>query len=70
MASPKSNQPKSPQDARHASPPKRGLLDQILPPDPRPPERPTTPPPNCGTLPPKLTSLGDLLGGSGRGWPF
>ena len=37
------------------------LLGQILPPDPRAPEKPTIPPPTCGTLPPG-NLLGDVLG--------
>jgi len=28
------------------------LLEHVLPPNPAPPERPTIPPPTCGTLPP------------------
>jgi len=36
---------------------------RILPPDPAPPARPTIPPPTCGTLPPTLSSVVDLLGG-------
>lgn len=43
------------------------LLDKILPPDPAPPERPTIPPPTCGTLPPSLPALPDLLGDRKRG---
>ena len=38
------------------------LLGKILPPDPAPPARPTIPPPTCGTLPPELPPLSDLLG--------
>ncbi len=45
------------------------LLDQFLPPDPKAPERPTIPPPTCGTLPPQLGLLGDLLGITGRRVP-
>jgi hypothetical protein len=41
---------------------KPSLLDRILPPDPRAPERPTIPPPTCGTLPPELPALPDLPG--------
>ena len=37
------------------------ILGQILPPDPKAPEKPTIPPPTCGTLPPS-SPLGDLLG--------
>ena len=42
------------------------LLGRILPPDPAPPARPTIPPPTCGTLPPTVSSVIDLLGGLGR----
>ena len=42
------------------------ILGRILPPDPKAPPRPTVPPPTCGTLPPQLQSLSDLLGGSWR----
>jgi hypothetical protein len=42
--------------------PEGSLLGKILPPNPAPPERPTIPPPTCGTLPPELPSLPDLLG--------
>ena len=41
------------------------LLGGILPPDPAPPARPTIPPPTCGTLPPAVSSVVDLLGGLG-----
>jgi hypothetical protein len=47
---------------RHSSGSITTLLDQFLPPDPKAPERPTIPPPTCGTLPPQLPLLGDLLG--------
>jgi len=39
------------------------LPGRILPPDPTPPTRPTIPPPTCGTLPPTISSIIDLLGG-------
>ena len=42
------------------------LAGRILPPDPAPPARPTIPPPTCGTLPPTVSSVIDLLGGLGR----
>lgn len=42
------------------------LPGRILPPDPAPPARPTIPPPTCGTLPPGVSSVADLLGGLGR----
>ncbi len=42
------------------------LPGRILPPDPAPPARPTIPPPTCGTLPPAVSSVVDLLGGLGR----
>jgi hypothetical protein len=42
------------------------LLSQFLPPDPQAPTRPTIPPPTCGTLPPVVSSVVDLLGGLGR----
>jgi hypothetical protein len=42
------------------------ILDQILPPDPKAPPRPTVPPPTCGTLPPQLPSVSELLGGLWR----
>jgi len=42
------------------------LLSQFLPPDPKAPTRPTIPPPTCGTLPPVVSSVVDLLGGLGR----
>ena len=42
------------------------LPGRILPPDPAPAARPTIPPPTCGTLPPTVSSLVDLLGGFGR----
>jgi len=41
------------------------VLGQILPPNPKPPERPTIPPPTCGTLPPSNPLL-DLLGNLGK----
>ena len=41
------------------------LLEQILPADPKAPEKPTIPPPTCGTLPP-ANPLGDLFGKLGR----
>lgn len=44
-----------------------GNSSRILPPDPKAPERPTIPPPTCGTLPPPVPSLPDLLGGGRRG---
>jgi hypothetical protein len=69
MASRKSHQP-DPRKGFSGKGPLEGVLDHVLPPDPRPPERPTIPPPNCGTLPPKVPPLGDLLGGKGGGWPF
>ena len=34
----------------------RSVLDQVLPPNPEPPSRPTIPSPTCGTLPPLGTS--------------
>jgi hypothetical protein len=46
---------------------KPSVLDQILPPNPAPPERPTIPPPTCGTLPPQRPALPDLLGVPKRG---
>ena len=42
------------------------LPGRILPPDPTPPARPTIPPPTCGTLPPTVSSVIDLLGGLGK----
>ena len=42
------------------------LSGRILPPDPVPPARPTIPPPTCGTLPPVISSVLDLLGGLGN----
>jgi hypothetical protein len=42
------------------------LLSQFLPSDPPAPTRPTIPPPTCGTLPPVVSSVVDLLGGLGR----
>jgi len=39
---------------------------RILPPDPAPPARPTIPPPTCGTLPPTVSPVIDLLGGLGK----
>jgi len=39
------------------------LPGRILPPDPAPPTRPSIPPPTCGTLPPTISSIIDLLGG-------
>jgi hypothetical protein len=53
------SQPKQP--ARQDS-----LPGRILPPDPVPPARPTIPPPTCGTLPPVISSVLDLLGGLGN----
>jgi hypothetical protein len=41
------------------------ILGQILPSDPKAPEKPTIPPPTCGTLPPS-NPLGDLLGTLGK----
>ena len=41
-------------------------LSQFLPPDPKAPTHPTIPPPTCGTLPPVVSSVVDLLGGLGR----
>ena len=43
--------------------PVSSILGQLLPPDPQAPEKPTVPPPTCGTLPPSHP-LGDLLGGT------
>jgi hypothetical protein len=40
-------------------------VGNILPPDPAPPIRPTIPPPTCGTLPPTISSVVELLGGFG-----
>lgn len=57
-------QPKSPRTEGGSIP---EVLEAFLPPNPAPPERPTIPPPSCGTLPPKLASVGDLLGGLKRG---
>lgn len=56
------NLPSLPKGPASGNASKPSLLDQILPPDPAPPERPTIPPPTCGTLPPKLPTLPDLLG--------
>ena len=42
------------------------LAGRILPPDPAPPARPTIPPPSCGTLPPTVSAVIDLLGSLGR----
>lgn len=42
------------------------ILEQLLPPDPKAPARPTVPPPTCGTLPPALPSVLDRLGGTRR----
>ena len=42
------------------------LPGRILPQDPAAPTRPTIPPPTCGTLPPAVGSVVDLLGGLGR----
>ena len=44
---------------------KSSVLGQILPPDPKAPERPTAPGPTCGTLPPG-NSLVDVLGKIGK----
>ena len=52
----------------NATPPKpsvSSILGQILPPDPSAPEKPTIPPPTCGTLPPS-NPLGSLLGDIGK----
>ena len=46
--------------------PAKTILDSILPPDPKPPERPTIPPPTCGTLPPDAGSVLESLGGRRR----
>jgi hypothetical protein len=56
----------SPGQSRRGEVPTPSVLDQFLPPDPAAPERPTIPPPSCGTLPPQLPSLLGLLGGLGR----
>lgn len=42
------------------------LPGRILPPDPPAPTRPTIPPPTCGTLPPTVSTVIDLLGGLGK----
>lgn len=47
----------------HQDNPAKTILDSILPPDPKAPERPTIPPPNCDTLPPVLGSVPESLGG-------
>ena len=41
-------------------------LGSILPPNPEPPARPTIPPPTCGTLPPTIPSVTQLLGNIGK----
>ena len=41
------------------------VLGKILPADPTAPEKPTIPPPTCGTLPPG-DLLGDVLGKLGK----
>jgi hypothetical protein len=46
--------------------PSASILEQLLPPDPKAPTRPTVPPPTCGTLPPALPSVLDLLRGPKR----
>lgn len=58
--------PKDANQSRPVSPDPSSILDHVLPPDPKAPPRPTVPPPTCGTLPPSLPSLSDLLGGTGR----
>jgi len=66
MRFPKSNQP-DPLHGAHRDAPSKSFLDQLLPPDPKAPPRPTVPAPTCGTLPPQLPSvLGSLLGSLGR----
>ena len=50
----------------HRDNPVKTILDSILPPDPKAPERPTIPPPTCDTLPPNVGSLPESLGGRGR----
>ena len=67
MRLPGFNLPNLPQVPTPGNASKPSVLDQILPPDPAPPERPTIPPPTCGTLPPELPALPDLLGGPKRG---
>ena len=47
------------------TPAKPSALGHILPSDPKAPERPTIPPPTCGTLPPSNPLL-DLLGTIGK----
>ena len=62
--------PKIPLDTAPNGPrrdrPTVSILEQLLPPDPKAPARPTVPPPTCGTLPPALPSVLDLLGGTRR----
>lgn len=57
-------QPNPLSGAQRGEPRSPSLLDHVLPPDPKPPTRPTIPPDNCGTLPPKFPSLIDRLLGS------
>jgi hypothetical protein len=54
------------QGARQAGTRPYTLLGHFLPPDPKPPERPTIPPPSCGTLPPQLPLLLEWLGSTKR----
>jgi len=53
-------------DPGSGSPQPGSPLGRILPPDPAPPTRPTIPPPTCGTLPPAVSTVMDLLGGLSR----
>jgi hypothetical protein len=47
---------------RHGKESIASVLSQFLPPDLKAPERPTIPAPSCGTLPPRIPGLDELLG--------
>ena len=51
------------QQAGRGDTPAASVVEQILPPDPKAPSRPTIPPPTCGTLPPATHPVLQWLGG-------
>lgn len=62
MRSTDAKQAKSVPSSRKPQTAPKSVLDRLLPPDPKAPPRPTVPGPTCGTLPPALPSVLDLLG--------
>ena len=51
------------QQASRGDTPATSVVEQVLPPDPKAPSRPTIPPPTCGTLPPAIHPVLQWLGG-------